>query len=178
MNSTLLSLRWENVTGFTDLNRRFPYRVQKLATRPPHPLGQPLATGRDAYNGSFSVHQIIDGVAYDYWEAHLWNLHEEYARVYDKFLGPWFQEPMPEEVVFPCCAQFAVTADEIRSRPKAFYSDVLRYMRPQNNDIRPNNHNTKTYVVGDCFMIYWHMIFTHAAEHDRGDAECTKFANC
>ncbi len=48
-------------------------------------------------------------------------------------------------------AQHVVTKDAIRSRPRIFYTEALRYMQPENNDIRANNGASRSYVVGDMY---------------------------
>ncbi len=44
-----------------------------------------------------------------------------------------------------------VTRDAIRSRPRIFYMEALRYMLPKNNDLRANHVHGRAYVVGDMY---------------------------
>ena len=112
--------------------------------------------------------QIIGGIAYDGWSAHLWLMDQSYARFYDKFLGPEGFGEMPGSIRITCCAQFVVRRQGIRLRPRSFYQRTLDYLA--NNDIRANNLRDSKYVVGDAVSIFWSMIF--------GAANVTPMADC
>lgn len=37
----------------------------------------------------------------------------------------WSSGPLPEFIYAPCCAEFVVSAERVRGRPKAFYQKAL-----------------------------------------------------
>lgn len=58
--------------------------------------------------------------------------------------------PVPDTVAAPCCAQFAVTRDQVRARPREDYErfmDVLRYS------------HLSEHWLGRVFEYAWHIIF-------------------
>jgi hypothetical protein len=93
-------------------NRLDP-RQMPMASRPRYPPAEPIAVGEDAYKGGYATHQIIDGKAYPFWEAHLHLMQNSYARAYDQFWGPNGFGAMPDVIqhvagwapilTFTCC---------------------------------------------------------------------------
>lgn len=55
---TLRSLQWEKVPGYADLNRKVGYKEINLDHKGRLPPLEPIATGQDVYNGSFSTFQV------------------------------------------------------------------------------------------------------------------------
>lgn len=55
---TLRSLQWEKVPGYADLNRKVGYKKITLDHKGRLPPLEPIATGQDVYNGSFSMFQV------------------------------------------------------------------------------------------------------------------------
>ncbi|KAK9863320.1 hypothetical protein WJX84_006971 [Apatococcus fuscideae] len=155
MPTTLRSLEWEQIPGYVDLNRKAGYKQITLDHKGRLPPLEPIATGKEVYNGSFSTYQILEGRAYPFWMMHLY-LHEiAFARAWDHFFGPQGFGPLPEKVVHICCGQFAATSKAIMGRSQEFYQEALLYMRPQNNDIRGNHKTNRQYVVGDMFSVFY-----------------------
>lgn len=69
--------------------------------------------------------------------------------------GAWAEmfpdDPIPPVVAAPCCAQFAVSRDRIRSIPKAHYARYRDWLlRTQETD----------WISGRVFEYLWHKIFT------------------
>jgi len=69
-----------------------------MAARPRYPQVEPIAVGEEAYKGGYATHQIIDGKAYPFWEAHLHLMQNSYARAYDQFWGPNGFGAMPDVI--------------------------------------------------------------------------------
>ena len=55
---TLRSLQWDKVPGYADLNRKVGYKAITLDHKGRAPGMEPIATGEDVYNGSFSTFQV------------------------------------------------------------------------------------------------------------------------
>jgi hypothetical protein len=176
MSETLRTLKWEAVPGYADLNR-FDPRQMPMAARPRYPPVDTIAEGEDAYKGGYATHQIIDGKAYPWWESHLHLLQNSYARAYDQFWGPQGFGAMPDMIQHVAGAQHVVTRDAIRSRPRIFYMEALRYMLPKNNDLRANHVHGRAYVVGDMYSLMWHMVYGQPAVYQPLPA-CDLFRDC
>ena len=58
MRDTLASLQWGLVSGYVDLNRNQNVWSQAVKSLPSGPPVAPIATGNDAYNGTFPVGQV------------------------------------------------------------------------------------------------------------------------
>ena len=97
------------------------------------------------------------------------------AQTWDRFFGPAGLGPFPEKLIFPCCAQFAVTKERIKRRcvhsfrslpvkvlvlsylphkrrPRSFYLQALHFIL--NNELGPSNQVSKAYMVGEMFERY------------------------
>ncbi|PPJ49813.1 hypothetical protein CBER1_03328 [Cercospora berteroae] len=72
-------------------------------------------------------------------------------------------DPVPEIVGAPCCAQFAVTAAKIRERPKADYERIRDWLleTPLND-----------YLSGRVLEYMWHVILGQEAVHCPDPEEC------
>lgn len=72
----------------------------------------------------------------------------------------WDMGPPPTNVSVPCCAQFAVTREAIRSRPLAFWRAYRRPIERDLDEYKPTwGPNTNSYLVGICYEKLWHMVF-------------------
>ena len=58
MRDTLASLQWGLVASYVDLNRNQTVWTQAVKSLPSGPPIAPIATGNDAYNGTFPVGQV------------------------------------------------------------------------------------------------------------------------
>ncbi len=58
MRDTLASLHWGLVSRYVDLNRNQTVWTQAVKSLPSGPSVAPIATGMDAYNGTFPVGQV------------------------------------------------------------------------------------------------------------------------
>ncbi|KXT02270.1 hypothetical protein AC578_5046 [Pseudocercospora eumusae] len=78
---------------------------------------------------------------------------------------------VPEEVGAPCCAQFAVTADTIRQRPRADYERYRDWLL---------NTSLSDYLSGRIMEYSWHIIFGKQAVHcpNAGHCYCKLFGLC
>jgi hypothetical protein len=81
----------------------------------------------------------------------------EYEEVYQSFPAIYsevLRVPMDDVPMFigsPCCAQFAVTRDQILQRPKSDYSHMLEWTR--------NSGLKDSFAVGFAVERLWHIIF-------------------
>lgn len=73
-----------------------------------------------------------------------------FPEVFSQLFNLSFSEARPrvEVVATPCCAQFAVTRDQILKRPKEDYEHYRRFI-----------HETHYDAIGNVFEYMWHIIF-------------------
>ena len=90
--------------------------------------------------------QIFGGEAFDWFDTMLWWSTEVAVQAYDRFLGRAGLGPMPRNVSFACCSQFAVTKEAVRVRSRFFWQQNLHYLK--HNNIEASNAYSKTYMVG------------------------------
>ncbi|KAK6526576.1 hypothetical protein TWF694_005158 [Orbilia ellipsospora] len=64
----------------------------------------------------------------------------------------------PDTVGVACCAQFAVTRDKVRERPKGFYQKLMNWLL-----------TTEADDPGRAFEYFWHIIFGMPLVHCEGD---------
>ena len=57
---------------------------------------------------------------------------------------------IPEEIAAPCCAQFAVTREQVLKRPKEDYERYYRWV---------TTTDLEDYVSGRVMEYLWHIIF-------------------
>lgn len=158
MRDTLRGLHWRQVPGYVDINRKMGYWERPLGALAPHPDALAvIATGADVHNGSFHAGQIIEGKAYDFWEAYLWQQRKAARQIYADFLEPEGLGPMPDYVKFYCCSQMVVTQDAIYAHDRDFYKRFLLYLG--NNRIQSNHRNSKRYALGDGINYFWSTLF-------------------
>ncbi|DBA98269.1 TPA: hypothetical protein ACH3X1_001191 [Trebouxia sp. C0004] len=175
MRDTLASLQWGLVSRHVDLNRNQTIWTQAVKSLPSEPPLAPIATGNDAYNGTFPIGQVIAGDAYPYFEAYMWHQGMATRQFYDEFLGPAGFGPMPSEVEYYCCGQFAVSRQKIQAHNRSFYENMLMYF--QSNTIKGNHHVDKVFVMGDILTTYWSMIFGEKPNIAPAHADCELFAS-
>ncbi|KKZ60736.1 hypothetical protein EMCG_04584 [[Emmonsia] crescens] len=79
--------------------------------------------------------------------------------------------PVPQEVGVSCCAQFAVTGDQVRKRPKSEYEHFRQWLL---NTPLPDE------LSGRIFEYSWHMIFGREPIHcpTAEDCYCKQFGLC
>ena len=78
-----------------------------------------------------------------------------FAQIYKELFGA--DKPVPDVIGGICCAQFAVSRDQIQRRPK---SDYLRMM---NWVDKGSKQMVDDYGVGWVFEIVWHVVFSMEA---------------
>ena len=59
------------------------------------------------------------------------------------------------DIAFACCAQFAVSRDAVRSRPKELYEDLYRYTLGAVDF----GQRSDSFARGECLEVMWHAIF-------------------
>jgi len=94
---------------------------------------------------------------------------------YDEFLGPAGFGPMPSEVEYYCCGQFAVSRQNIQAHNRSFYRNMLMFF--QSNTIKGNHHVDKVFVMGDVLTTYWPMIFGEKPSIAPAHADCELFVS-
>ncbi|KAJ6783236.1 hypothetical protein PWT90_01154 [Aphanocladium album] len=92
--------------------------------------------------------------------------------VYSRAFGDLFPGvDVPSEVGVPCCAQFGVTREAVRARPR---QDYVRYREwLLNTDLQDS-------ISGRVFEYSWHIIFNKEAVHcpHAGDCYCKQYGIC
>jgi hypothetical protein len=85
--------------------------------------------------------------------------------VYGSLFNRTLQEMRQEiqVVASPCCAQFAVSAQQVLARPKSDYDRYLRYLEETEYD---------DYTIGRVLEYIWHMIFGRKPLHCPDPAQC------
>ncbi|KAK6530252.1 hypothetical protein TWF694_003615 [Orbilia ellipsospora] len=73
-------------------------------------------------------------------------------------------KPLPEEVAVACCAQFAVSKEKIRERPKAYYEKLREWVL-----------TTDCSDPGRVFEYFWHIMFGMPMVHCE---EAWKYQKC
>lgn len=103
----------------------------------------------------------------------------EYAGMYATAWQEFFPgEPVPDAVVGPCCAQFAVTREAVHKRPLEFYETarhwLWRYNRGRNFDPMLDQHS------GYVFEYMWHVIWDKPSIFcpDAKECYCKKWGMC
>lgn len=74
-----------------------------------------------------------------------------FAEIYMELFGV-LHEQIPAHIGNVCCAQFAVTRDRIRDRPKADYERMLHW-------VSKNHEHVDDFGVGWVFEKIWHIVF-------------------
>ena len=107
------------------------------------------------------------------------NAERAFPKAWDELFqgqGPWLpgqgmssyntsraEEYPPLEVGAPCCAQFAVSKEQVRKRPKKEYEFYREWL--QNTELRDD-------VSGRVWEFLWHIVFGKEAVHCRGIGAC------
>lgn len=68
---------------------------------------------------------------------------------WEQFFGGWLG-PLPPRIAAPCCAEFIVSREAVRRRPKEFYAAALEW-------IAASELHSKTIAISIEFI--WHLIF-------------------
>ncbi|KAF2227016.1 hypothetical protein BDZ85DRAFT_316449 [Elsinoe ampelina] len=93
----------------------------------------------------------------------------EYPEVEQQFRSVWWglfnNTNVPETVAVGCCAQFAVSREQVLKRPREEYEWYLRYM---------NESVIEDQILGRVFEYLWHIIFGREAVHCPGPFTCYK----
>ena len=107
----------------------------------------------------------LDVASFDYCNLNfaVWGTHEDPERrlLYDDTHRPWLEAhlgPLPPLLFDRCCAQFLVTRDRVRARPRAFYEAALAHAY---YDVEPLPEGDKeaNRQIGLLFEWLWHHIF-------------------
>ena len=85
-----------------------------------------------------------------------------FKRYWQATLGRYIG-PIPPKINFHCCAQFAVSKERMRGRPKKFYADMIEWLE---------NSPVIDFESSRLFEFSWHMIFGEEAE-----MKCQKFCD-
>lgn len=81
-----------------------------------------------------------------YWET----VEPELASAFEALWGAWFGGTRPEYLMAPCCAQFAVTGEAVRRRPREKYVEYRRWLIET---------ELEDYFSGRVFERSWHVVF-------------------
>ena len=107
----------------------------------------------------------LDVASFDYCNLNfaVWGTHEDPERrlLYNDTHRPWLEAhlgPLPPLLFDRCCAQFLVTRDRVRARPRAFYEAALAHAY---YDVEPLPEGDKeaNRQIGLLFEWLWHHIF-------------------
>ncbi|CAG7927692.1 unnamed protein product [Penicillium olsonii] len=79
------------------------------------------------------------------------------AQIYRELFGA--DKTVPDVLGGVCCAQFAVSRDQIRRRPKSDYERMMRWVD------EGSKKTVNSYGVGWVFEIVWHVVFSMEAVH-------------
>ncbi len=94
--------------------------------------------------------QRLGGNAWAQQEMFEWTQQEINVHAYDRFFGPIGMGAMPHKISFPCCSQFAVTRERIRSRSRFFWQQNMHFLNY--NDVQASNVQPKHHMVGESFL--------------------------
>lgn len=75
-----------------------------------------------------------------------------FAQIYKDLFGP--DAKVPDVIGGVCCAQFAVSRDQIRRRPKRDYIRMMEWVDQGSKEI------VDSYGVGWAFEVVWHVVFS------------------
>ncbi|KEF53137.1 uncharacterized protein A1O9_11045 [Exophiala aquamarina CBS 119918] len=75
-----------------------------------------------------------------------------FAQIYKALFGA--DKPIPDVLGGICCAQFAVSRDQIRRRPKGDYLRMMNWVDKESKQM------VDDYGVGWVFEVVWHVVFS------------------
>ncbi|GAM86263.1 hypothetical protein ANO11243_042750 [Dothideomycetidae sp. 11243] len=87
----------------------------------------------------------------------------EYGKIWHDLFGP--DQEVPERIGTPCCAQFAVSREQVRARPKSDYVKFLNHLR---------SSRLTDAVLGRVFEYLWHIMFGKEAIFCPAMQQCYK----
>jgi hypothetical protein len=89
----------------------------------------------------------------------------------DNFVSLFPERPIPDVIAQPCCAQFAVSREQIRQLPKHRYTQYRDWLMET---------ELEDYVSGRILEFGWHMIFGREPVHcpNVQDCYCKTFGIC